>query len=42
MRATSSSMAASSSTRGEITTPSSESLWLSAGIEPGTRPPTSA
>ena len=32
----------SSSGRGEITTPSSSSVRLSAGIEPGTRPPTSA
>ena len=42
MRATSSSMRAPSSGCGEITTPSSASVRLSAGIEPGTRPPTSA
>ena len=42
MRATSSSIASSSSGRGEITTPSSASVRLSAGIDPGTRPPTSA
>jgi hypothetical protein len=35
-------MAASSSTRGAMTTPSSSSVVESAGIEPGTRPPTSA
>ncbi len=42
MRATSSSIVRSSSRRGEMTTPSSSRLWLSAGIEPGTRAPTSA
>jgi hypothetical protein len=35
-------MAASSSTRGAMTTPSSSSVVESDGIEPGTRPPTSA
>ena len=42
MRSTSSSIVCSSSGRGEITTPSSCRRWLSAGIEPGTRAPTSA
>ena len=42
IRATSCSIVASSIARGEITTPSSSSEWLSAGIDPGARPPTSA
>ena len=42
MRATSSSIVSLVSGRGEITTPSSSSVRLSAGIDPGTRPPTSA
>jgi hypothetical protein len=42
MRPVSSAIAASSRGRGAITTPSSDSSRLSDGIEPGTRPPTSA
>ena len=38
----SSAIASSSRTRGSITTPSSASVRLSAGIEPGVGPPTSA
>ena len=41
-RATSSSSASLVERRGAITTPSSSSVRLSAGIEPGRRPPTSA
>ena len=38
----SSAIASSSSTRGSMTTPSSSRVRLSAGIEPGVGPPTSA
>ena len=42
MRATSRSISSGVAGRGEITTPSSASVRESAGIDPGTRPPTSA